>query len=276
MIESMAKMEIKRILSDTITALSKSSLTFKEEIKIEGLIGITIDKTDIILININEYCLPAGESTPKKDSSSTKIKVEKEEEPPKPAQTSTEKEKETKKTVDKPIHKILSETSHKQCLQSEDSSYTEVQKSIKMVQRPEGVVEQKEVEWKKFTADGELLEQRKMEEVQPVDPVHSNYSQEDGNFHEDEAGGDPSDDYYGNIQENYEEEFCEEGYDYEDNNYTQQFPQYSRASSRGFPMRPTRGVKRQRVFLSFTKCCITIYKNKVKFILYLNVLNNIV
>ena len=42
------------LLKDTITLLCKNGLSFKSEFSVEALIGITLDKNDVFLININE------------------------------------------------------------------------------------------------------------------------------------------------------------------------------------------------------------------------------
>ena len=242
----MAKMEIKRILSDTISALSKSSLTYKEEIKIEGLIGITIDKTEIILININECFASSSPKTPTKEPSKSKLNEEVVKEKSSKSVDTNSNENTSSNSSKPPNHKVLSETSHKECVQADESGYTEVQKSIKRVQRPEGLVEQKEVEWKKFTLDGELLEQRKMEEVQPL---------EEPNYEEDHDGNEGASSAFDtNNEEIYEDGFCEDEYDnnngYSDT-YSHQSHQFSRPFNRGFPSPANnRGTKRQVVYYS--------------------------
>ena len=45
---------MKCIISETIVALCNSGLDFSNELSIEGLLGITLDGRDIILVNINE------------------------------------------------------------------------------------------------------------------------------------------------------------------------------------------------------------------------------
>jgi len=45
---------VKDLLSDTITLLCKNSLFFKTEFTVEALIGITLDKSEVLLMNINE------------------------------------------------------------------------------------------------------------------------------------------------------------------------------------------------------------------------------
>ena len=45
---------VKKLLKDTISVMCRSSLQYDMEVAVEGLIGITLDKRDIFLVNINE------------------------------------------------------------------------------------------------------------------------------------------------------------------------------------------------------------------------------
>lgn len=54
MVRKEDKMCIRAMLTSAITALCKTKLGFKNAVNIEGLLGITIDKDDIFLVNINE------------------------------------------------------------------------------------------------------------------------------------------------------------------------------------------------------------------------------
>lgn len=45
---------VKTLLTEAITLLCRNSLQYKENISVEGLIGITLDEKDILLVNINE------------------------------------------------------------------------------------------------------------------------------------------------------------------------------------------------------------------------------
>jgi len=45
---------IKTLLKDTITLLCRNGLNFKTEFSVEALIGITLDKEDVVLVSINE------------------------------------------------------------------------------------------------------------------------------------------------------------------------------------------------------------------------------
>lgn len=69
------------------------------------------------------------------------------------------------------IPKVVSE-SQTQCMavQPYGGGYAQVQKSVKTVQNAQGVVEQKQMEWRTYTADGRVLEHKKVQEVQTVAP----------------------------------------------------------------------------------------------------------
>ena len=45
---------MKNLLAETVTLLCKNGLSFQEEMRIEALIGITIDRNDVFLVHINE------------------------------------------------------------------------------------------------------------------------------------------------------------------------------------------------------------------------------
>ena len=47
--------KLKDILTDTIMTLCRNGLNYQEELRIEGLLGITIDREDIFLVNINKH-----------------------------------------------------------------------------------------------------------------------------------------------------------------------------------------------------------------------------
>ena len=46
--------KIQKLITDTIVTLCNSGLTFDTELSVEGLLGITLDHKDILLVNINE------------------------------------------------------------------------------------------------------------------------------------------------------------------------------------------------------------------------------
>ena len=45
---------VKNLLTETVTLLCKNGLTYNEELRIEGLIGITVDSKDVFLVHVNE------------------------------------------------------------------------------------------------------------------------------------------------------------------------------------------------------------------------------
>ena len=49
---------VNSLLIETITLLCRNGLSFTKQLKIEGMIGITIDDSEIALIHINEFLLP--------------------------------------------------------------------------------------------------------------------------------------------------------------------------------------------------------------------------
>lgn len=48
------RQKIKQILTDTIVSLCNNGMSFSAEMTIEGLLGITLDHTDVFLVNIHE------------------------------------------------------------------------------------------------------------------------------------------------------------------------------------------------------------------------------
>jgi len=55
---------VKQLLTEAISLLCRNSLQFKEDVQVEGLLGITLDKSDIFLVSINETIEIAGSSKP--------------------------------------------------------------------------------------------------------------------------------------------------------------------------------------------------------------------
>lgn len=45
---------VSKLLTDTVTLLCKNGLIYKDEIKIQGLLGITLDRNDVFIVHINE------------------------------------------------------------------------------------------------------------------------------------------------------------------------------------------------------------------------------
>ena len=53
------------MLKESITLMCKSSLSFEVQLNIEGLLGITLDHKDVVLVNINEsFKTPNAPVTP--------------------------------------------------------------------------------------------------------------------------------------------------------------------------------------------------------------------
>ena len=45
---------VSKLLTDTVTLLCKNGLVYSQEIKVQGLLGITLDKNEVFLVDINE------------------------------------------------------------------------------------------------------------------------------------------------------------------------------------------------------------------------------
>ena len=66
---------VKDLLKETLTALIRNGVCFKEEFSVDALIGITLDKEDVILVNIQERIVPEAQSNKQpevKDAQATK------------------------------------------------------------------------------------------------------------------------------------------------------------------------------------------------------------
>jgi len=48
------QVRVSKLLTDTVTLLCKNGLVFSQEIKVQGLLGITVDKNEVFLVDINE------------------------------------------------------------------------------------------------------------------------------------------------------------------------------------------------------------------------------
>ena len=63
------------MLRESITLLCKTALSYDSELNIEGLLGITLDKSDVFLVNINQSFLSDSTSVlkthPREDATST-------------------------------------------------------------------------------------------------------------------------------------------------------------------------------------------------------------
>ena len=57
LLQKMAKEEqsrVRSLLLDTVSLLCKNGLTFKKQLKIQGLLGITLDEDDVFIVHIND------------------------------------------------------------------------------------------------------------------------------------------------------------------------------------------------------------------------------
>ena len=45
---------VKNLLLDTVTLLCKNGLSFKKQLKVQGLLGITMDEDNVFIVHINE------------------------------------------------------------------------------------------------------------------------------------------------------------------------------------------------------------------------------
>ena len=57
------QMKLKQLLTATVVSLCNNSLSYSGELTIQGLLGITIDHKDILLVNINETLGHAGSTS---------------------------------------------------------------------------------------------------------------------------------------------------------------------------------------------------------------------
>ncbi len=48
------KERVMEMLTEAITEICKTALSYEEEFTVEGLLGITLDRQQVLLININE------------------------------------------------------------------------------------------------------------------------------------------------------------------------------------------------------------------------------
>ena len=64
---------IERLLREAVTMLCKNSLPYKRELSVQGLLGITLDKEDIFLVNIKEILKPHEFIPPKIDSNDGRL-----------------------------------------------------------------------------------------------------------------------------------------------------------------------------------------------------------
>lgn len=64
---------MKDLVCEVVTTLCKSSLSYQHEFSIEGLLGITVDNDDILLININK-CVEKARGQAPADATACKIR----------------------------------------------------------------------------------------------------------------------------------------------------------------------------------------------------------
>ena len=61
---------VSKLLTDTVTLLCKNGLVYNQEIKVQGLLGITLDKNEVFLVHINEL-IPGNVAVPTSERSTT-------------------------------------------------------------------------------------------------------------------------------------------------------------------------------------------------------------
>ena len=65
--------QVRNLLTDTVSLLCKNSLFYNDELRVEGVIGVTLDNSDVFIIHINEKFGGSpveGEGSSKKERSS--------------------------------------------------------------------------------------------------------------------------------------------------------------------------------------------------------------
>ena len=61
---------VNKLLTDTVTLLCKNGLVYHQEIKVQGLLGITLDENEVFLAHINEL-IPGNVAVPTSERSTT-------------------------------------------------------------------------------------------------------------------------------------------------------------------------------------------------------------
>ena len=69
MILKKSENQVKFMLADTILALCGSTIEYKSEVKVEGLLGISIDDQEVFLVQINKSMRKGTPGNPKKITS---------------------------------------------------------------------------------------------------------------------------------------------------------------------------------------------------------------
>ena len=60
MVKKTIQSRMRQLLSEAIMVLCKASLPYTSEFSVEGLLGITMDREEIFLVNINELVQKEG------------------------------------------------------------------------------------------------------------------------------------------------------------------------------------------------------------------------
>ena len=60
---------VTKLLNDTVTLLCKNGLIYQNEIKVQGLLGITLDKNEVFIVHINETIGSTGKESSSDGSS---------------------------------------------------------------------------------------------------------------------------------------------------------------------------------------------------------------
>ncbi len=64
---------VRNLLTDTVSMLCKNGLQFNTELRLEGVIGITVDRRDVFIVHINESYPGGGVVTAKSKSSQSNV-----------------------------------------------------------------------------------------------------------------------------------------------------------------------------------------------------------
>ena len=74
MVRKSDQSRIRQLLTEAVTVLCRTSLSYRHDFSVEGLIGITLDNEEIFLVNINEY-ISKDPPSPKRASPERKYSV---------------------------------------------------------------------------------------------------------------------------------------------------------------------------------------------------------
>ncbi len=55
------QVKVKALLTEAITVLCKNGLSYSSNLQVEGLLGVTIDESEVFLISVNEWLAPGEE-----------------------------------------------------------------------------------------------------------------------------------------------------------------------------------------------------------------------